>query len=710
MITASFVLPLILASASASASASSAGATLPAAPVQPFSEERYGVRIDDPYRWMEDPAQAAQLQAWMKQAGEATRMKLEALPERASFKASLNEATRAGVAYSGTQSAGGRLFYLRRDPDAAVPKLVVRDRDGSDRVLVDPGAGEGGARAVASFAPSPDGTQVAVLVGEGGGELGRFAILDVATGSERWRLDGTTFGDFELSWLAPDLVAYTRGTNAPESGRDPLLDMQAMVVALTAKGPVEHVGLGSQLAAGPKFEPQEFPQVNARGSDGLALGFGLGARADARILVTTVDALRAGEPRWLTVAGYEDQVAIADIFGDQVYYVSTREASNGALYRRRVLADGVGPVETVVPSGDLILSDVVATRDGVYLMGSRDGVSRLLFLAGGEGTPQPVALPFESELVAADVDADGGSLVFGLQGWTTTRRSYRATGGKIESLGLDSANWAPTQAFVTERHEATSRDGTLVPMVVLRKPGTPGVPVPTVIEGYGSYGVLTTSPFSTPFLAPWVERGGVIVFCGTRGGGERGRAWHEGGREANKPNAHDDLAACAQRVHALGIATPATTVVMGTSAGGLLAPPTALKHPQLFAGLMPRVAILNPTRLEAAPNGPNQFAEMGDPRTREGFKALQAQDAYAMLAEAGDLPDTLVTVGMNDTRVVPWMAAKFAARASARFGDRREVLLRVDTNQGHGIGSSRDAQIEEFADAFAWAWNQAARP
>ncbi|HLM52514.1 MAG TPA: prolyl oligopeptidase family serine peptidase, partial [Pseudoxanthomonas sp.] len=91
-------------------------------------------------------------------------------------------------------------------------------------------------------------------------------------------------------------------------------------------------------------------------------------------------------------------------------------------------------------------------------------------------------------------------------------------------------------------------------------------------------------------------------------------------------------------------------------------------------------------------------------------EALLAQDAYTMLAKARDLPDTLVTVGMNDSRVVPWMAAKFAARANARFGDRREVLLRVDTSQGHGIGSSRDVQIEEFADAFAWAWDQAAHP
>jgi len=598
----------------------------------------------------------------------------------------------------------------RRDAGAAVPKLVVREADGRERVLVDPEAAGGPTRAIASFAPSPDGRQVAVMMGEDGGELGRFEILDADTGAVVHRMAGLTFGDFGLSWLAQDLVTYTRAIHAPGEGRDPLQDMQAVVVSLDGPTPVERVVLGSQFAGGPGFEPQEFPAVTGNGRDARVMGHAYGARADTRVFTATLADLRAGRPRWQTLAEYADQVAADDLRGDTFYFISTREASNGALFRRRLGTDAPGAPEQVLPAGELILSGVAATRDGVYVTGSRDGVSHLLWLADGADTPREVALPFESELLWPVVDPDGGSLVFGLRGWTSSGKLYRATAGRIESLGLDSATWAPAQAFVTTREEAVSRDGTRVPMVVLRKPGRAAGPVPTIIEGYGSYGVLTTAPLSWPLLAPWVERGGVFVFCGTRGGGERGRAWHDAGRAANKPNAQDDLAACATRTQALGVASPATTLVMGTSAGGLLSPPTAMRHPELFTGLMPRVAVLNATRLEAAPNGPNQYAEMGDPRTREGFDALLAQDAYVMLENARDLPDTLVTVGMNDTRVAPWMAAKFAARASARFGDRREVLLRVDSAQGHGLGSSRDAQVQEFADAFAWAWAQASAP
>jgi prolyl oligopeptidase len=135
-----------------------------------------------------------------------------------------------------------------------------------------------------------------------------------------------------------------------------------------------------------------------------------------------------------------------------------------------------------------------------------------------------------------------------------------------------------------------------------------------------------------------------------------------------------------------------------------------MKRPELFAALVPRVAVLNPTRLAVARNGPNQFAEMGDPNTADGARALAAQDSYLMLESAKDLPDTLVVVGLNDRRVEPWMSAKFAARAQDRFGARRKIYVRADTDAGHGVGSTRSQLIEEWADTLAFAWTRVAGP
>ena len=168
-----------------------------------------------------------------------------------------------------------------------------------------------------------------------------------------------------------------------------------------------------------------------------------------------------------------------------------------------------------------------------------------------------------------------------------------------------------------------------------------------------------------------------------------------------------DLIACGERLVELGLTSPDKMTVMGTSAGGLLAPPAALKRPDLFGGLIANVAILNPTRLAFAENGANQFAEMGDPATEAGYRGLVLQDSYRLLSDAKDIPDTLITVGLNDRRVAPWFSAKFAARALDRFGKDRLVLIRTDPDAGHGIGSARDQLVEQNADVYSFVLNQA---
>jgi prolyl oligopeptidase len=237
-------------------------------------------------------------------------------------------------------------------------------------------------------------------------------------------------------------------------------------------------------------------------------------------------------------------------------------------------------------------------------------------------------------------------------------------------------------------------------MVIQLPVGGKGAGLPMILEGYGSNGINNIAPWYNPPALAWLAHGGAYAFCGTRGGNERGRSWHEDGRETNKPKAHADFIACAEELEAKGYTSPAMLVATGTSAGGTPVPPSVPKRPDLFAGLISRVAIVNATRLGTAENGANQFAEFGNPGTKEGFSALAGQDAYLMMDSAKDLPDTLVTVGLNDRRVSPWMGAKFAARAAAKFGDHRMILIRADAEAGHGFGSARDNLVAEWVDTL----------
>lgn len=669
-------------------------------------ETHFGIESADPYRWMEDPAREPEMVAWVRAMSAASTAQLRTLPDRAAFAGLLAESTRAGTRYSDVTSVAGRLFYRRLTPGDRVPSLVVREGT-TERVLVDPTAGTVEVAAINNYAVSPDGDVVAVHIAKGGGEVGEVRFIEVASGRQRGSPLGPIWGEFAVSWIAPDLVSYTRIT-ASGPGTDPMQDMQTLLVKPGEAGPGRAV-LGRNVADSPAFVAQEFPILLRTPTSALALAMGTGARSDVRLLIARAADVAAGNGVWRELARYEDEVSNFAAVDDDLYYLTTRGSSNGKVLHRRLAGTELTAPDTVLAEGGLVLANLEATRDGVYVTGQRDGIAQLLFLPRGHGPAQRVLLPMEGDLSNLRVDNDGNSVVFGLNGWTQATTFYRATAGRVEPLGLQSDSWSRATELSTVREEAISVDGTRVPMVVILPPGGKRAAMPTLLQGYGSYGQLILSPWYSPYLLPWAVRGGALAYCGTRGGGERGRAWHEGGRAEKKPNAQADFIACAERLIAAGYATPKTLGASGTSAGGQLVPPAVLKRPELFAALVPRVAILNATRLGAAPNGANQFAEMGDPGTETGYRGLASQDAYLMLAEAKDMPDTLITVGLNDKRVAPWFAAKFAARASQRFTGRRLVLVRADAEAGHGVGSARDLQIAEFADILAFLRDRTGR-
>lgn len=674
--------------------ATSANAQLVNPPVtakqEPKTETRFGITTSDPYRWMEDPARKDEMVAYVRSISDATTAQLAKLPRRAAFAATLQEANRTGTRFTDVQAYGDTLIYRRLGAADSVAKLMVRDAAG-ERLIIDPGAG-GANAAIGAWSISPDGTKIAVHVSEKGSERGAVRFIDVATGRETSPRIEPVWGEFRVSWLSPTRIAFTK---IMAKGADPMLGMRAFVADVGGGGEVAILGAG--VAGAPEIDPSEFPVLlNQEGSDWV-LGAAANARADQRFFVVRRSELMAGKPRWQPLSTLADRVSIVALQGDHAYLLTTKGASNGRIERRNLKTGITTPVAT--PPG-LVLIDMIGTADGFYVIGQADGAGRLLYAPDAASALRDVPLPFESDIGGVAPAINGRGFILTLAGWTTAQRSYRAENGRLTPLGLDSGSWEAAKAFVVQRLEAVSADGTKVPLAVVQPRGTG--PWPTILEGYGSYGYPSTTPWYNPSLLSWTGGGGAVAYCGTRGGNERGRDWHEGGRAANKPNAHADYIACAEKLIAMGIAKPGGIAATGTSAGGMLAPIAVQKRPELFGALLPRVAMLNTSRLEASANGANQFSEVGDPRTPEGYRALVAEDAVLALASAKGLPDTLITIGLNDQRVAPWMGAKFAATARDRFGAKQLVLVRADAEAGHGIGSTRDVQIDEFADVFAF--------
>jgi prolyl oligopeptidase len=675
----------------------------------PFSETVFGERVDDPYRWMESPDRASDVASFIRRASDHSIAQLAALPGRARLRQRVDAATAAGVRYGDLQAAGGSTFYRRTDAGAQLPKLVVRLADGAERILYDPEAGGTRGPAINSYSVSPDGRTLALHTASGGGEVGAVSFIDVASGRTlEDRLD-PVWGEFQPSWLDNRTVAYTRMRTASsqESGGDAMQNMRAFVRRLGGTDSVPLLGAG--VEGSPAMLPQEFPIIGADERTDWVVGLITGARADSRIFVARKADIVAGRARWRGIAEYSDQIGSSAVVGDRLFLLTTKDAPNGRVLEVDLAAGGtLASARQVIPAGDVILTGVTAEREGLYVSGQTDGLTRLFFLARGGGAPVEVRLPLQGFASAFAPVAGGRGVTFAMQDWFTAPRWFRADGTRVTPLGLDSTSYQGIRGARQIREAARSADGTSVPMaILLPAEAAPGRPRPLLLDGYGSYGSMTVEPFYAQYYFGLLQEGGLVAFCGVRGGGERGRAWHEAGRSANKPNAHADLIACGERLVELGYTTPRQMTVMGTSAGGLLAPPAALRRPDLFGGLIANVAVMNPTRLAAAENGSNQFAEMGDPTTAEGYRALLLSDSYRMLETVRDMPDTLLLVGLNDRRVSPWFSAKFAARALERFGGNRLVLLRTDPEAGHGVGSARGQLVDMFTDAFAFVLHQA---
>jgi len=684
------------------------GATLPQP--EPFNETVHGLALSDEYRWMEDPARADDVNAWIRAESAETQRVLGASPLRAEFAAAIKAVAGQLTRVFALQQAAGRVAFQRIGAEDRVPRLVVRHR-GRDRVLIDPNTqGGAGVVAVNNHAWSPDGRLIAVHTAQGGGEVGRIVVHDAATGKPVGEPIGPVWGEFRLVWLDNATVAATLMA-PPGTQADP---MQGMTLQLRRLAP----GAGWKPLLGPQTQPvaiapKDFPLLLAPPGSRWVAALATGARVDLEVLVAQRRDVVSAQPQvaWRRVATLADRVRSVALKGDELALLSTKDNPYGRVTRYRLADAGPRALATLAEGRESLLIEAVeSTRDGYYLRALTDGRSRLFFSRGGTQPLQELKLPFEGSIVDFEAAADGRSISFGLMGWLTNTRYFSVSGTRLSPLGLASDSWPGAAQFTVTRLSARSADGTEVPLVALHKPGPPPAGgYPALLTTYGSYGESMTTPWYERMSMAWIARGGVAAYCGTRGGGERGRPWHDGGRERHKPRAHEDLVACAEKLKAEGLSRAVGPVVSGTSAGGLLAPPAALKNPGVFSGLVARVAVSNASRLAHAPNGANQFDEMGDPGTDEGFAALLAQDAYHLSATATDLPDTLLTVGLNDKRVAPWMSAKFAARAKARFGDRRSILLRADTDAGHGVGSAEATRQAERADIFTFAWLRASR-
>lgn len=699
------LLALILAPAALPASPP---APPPVAASVPATDAYPGFTVTDPYRNLEDLADPA-TQVWMKAQAEHARRTLDAIPERTALRAEIDrlDGTRSHQ-ISRVHRGGHRLFYLRREANAPVARLYVRDRGGEPRMLFDPSSFDSGEQrhAISWTVPSPGGRRVAVGIAPDGSEMAEFHVLDVDSGQ---RLEGPIAGTWLgiVHWIDEDAMLLGRMREIPPGTPPAEAWLDAQVHLHRVGTPIAedvHV-FGTGLALPPQGLPsQDFTGVMTHAGEPWAVGFGAGARAHYSAWVLAASDLGRPDARWRALFGDDARNQAGGGLRDGQLYAISTQSPNGEIVRYDLAS---GERHVVRAAGGRAIEALGVARDGLYFR-ERDGVYTSLKRVGFDGSGE-IAVRFPRKgnpSPAADAYTDpriDGAVVF-LDSWTGPDQLYAVDStGTAMALGIDAPMQGVDLSGMRARDlVATSHDGTPVPLSLVHHGELrPAARQPVILTGYGSYG-MSWEPMFQSSLFVGQQRGVAMAVCHVRGGGEFGSAWHEGGRLGTKANTWKDFVACAEALVAQGITVPQQLVGMGTSAGGITITNAVADRPDLFAGAINDVGVSDVLRsLSASRNGPNHYAENGDVRTAEGAAVARAMSGYERIAPGPDWPAWLVIHGVNDPRVEVWQSNKFAARMQA--ASPRPVIYRLDYATGHGMGSTADARKDWAADILAFA-------
>ena len=697
-----------------SAAFAMAQAPPPAAPVRDHVDSWHGVAVHDPYRYMENLADP-EVKSWIGAQGGWSRAVLDRIEGHDAFEQRLKELDeglgdrRFGI----TRGAGDQVFYLMRGRTDRQVKLAMRDSLGAaEKILVDPdlqAQRTGIPHAINYFVPSWDGRHVAYGLSAGGSEDASLYVLDVRTGQHigapipRVQSDG-------VAWL-PDSKAITynqlRQLTAEDAASETYLDTAVYLLRLgeapeearAVFGPTASPGLGLQrLDNGRLLFTPGSPWVIAASNDTT--------QREGSVFIGRVDELVAGGAvPWRRIASFDDHLVDIELRGNDLYYRTKVQAPRFRLMKLDLRRPDLRAATIVaVPPADGMFEGFALGANRVLAQVRRGATIGLRSYAPGDSVGRAVPLPYPGAAhVAGDAAHSHTDFIFSLAGWTEPGRSFILVRDTLQALKQFDITPPPGLPQVMVRDVLVrSHDGVLVPMTILHRQGLKlDGSNPTLLLGYGSYGSSETAGFRTGNIA-WLEQGGVVAVANVRGGGVYGDPWRMAGTRLEKPNTWKDAIACGQFLVERGYASPATLGVMSGSAGGVFAGRAITAAPPLFAVAVIHVGMLDAIRAEETANGITNISEFGSVKDADGFRGLLEMSTYHQLKDGVAYPAVMFVHGLNDPRVDAWNSAKTAARMQVASTSGKPVLLRVDAQAGHGVGSTPAQGRAVNADSYSF--------
>jgi len=684
----------------------------PAARIDTVIDQYHGVAVPDPYRYLED-LQRPEVQTWMREQSAATADLMASIDGRDALASRLTEVTAAAGdrIVDVMRLPGERYYYFKRARGERQFRLVMRQGlTGAEHTLVDPeveSRATGVPHAINYFSPSWDGRYVAFGISAGGSENATLHVLDVRSAqrvgealprvTERgvhWLPDSRSFTFNQLQALRPgqpetdfykDSRVMWQQVGAPEAAAKPVFGRT--VTRALALEPIDN---------GEVITVPGSPWMVARTTDTTV--------PEGNLFVAPLAQIGRPDLRWQRIATAADQITKVQLRGNELFLLSHAGAPRNKLLALDLRRPELARAVAVVPEpASGVLEGFQLRRKGLIAQ-LRQGTALVLRQHGpGDRSGRALPLPYPGAAWLIDEPAPvDDSVLFSMTGWTRWQQFYRVRHGVALAVAFGAEPVLPALDLQVTEVEVPSHDGVKVPMTVLHKRGLAlDGSNPVLVHGYASYGMSMTAYYSPENLV-WLERGGVLAYTNPRGSGVHGDDWHRAGFKTSKPNTWKDGIACVRWLIEHRYGSPATMAIMGTSAGGIFVGRAVTEAPELFAAAIFNVGSLDTVRAEQSANGATNMGEFGSTTNPDEFRALLEMSTYHAIRDGTPYPAVMLVHGVNDPRVPVWESSKTAARLQAATSSGRPVLLRLDSQAGHGMGSTVTQRISATADQYAF--------
>ena len=658
----------------------------------------FGTQVKDPYRWLEDDM-SEETARWVEDQNKTTFGYLENIPFREELKQRLT--TLWNYEKVGAPFKEGDYSYFYKNDGLQNQYVIYRYKTGQDpnktEVFLDPNTfTEDGTISLGGLSFSENGSLAAYSISEGGSDWRKVLVMN----AQSKKIIEDTIVDVKfsgISWLKNEGFYYSSYDKPKGSELSAKTDQHKLYYHKLGTSQKE-----DQLIFGgtPK---QKHRYVGGRTTQ------------DNKYLIVSASVSTSGnklfikdlsDPKspFITIQKDTDSdTSVIDNVGSKLYLVTNRNTPN----KKVVTVDAASPEpenwKDLIEETQNVLR---ASTGGGYIFANymEDAVSAIKQYTYDGTLVREVALPGVGSAGGFGAKKQDTSLYYSFTNYLTPGSiySYEISSGasklyKKPSIDFNSDEYQSKQVFYT------SKDGTQVPMIITHKKGIvlDGTN-PTILYGYGGFNISLTPSFSIT-NAVWMEQGGVYAVANLRGGGEYGKKWHDAGTKLQKQNVFDDFIAAAEYLIAEKYTSSDYLAIRGGSNGGLLVGATMTQRPDLIKVALPAVGVLDMLRYHTFTAGAGWAYDYGTAQqSKEMFEYLKAYSPVHNVTPGTKYPATMVTTGDHDDRVVPAHSFKFAAELQEKQGGAAPVLIRIETDAGHGAGTPVSKTIEQYADIYGF--------